>query len=213
VLNPSINVSEIQRIKHELSFNQLNVGAEPYVGITRYFEQIVIPNLNAGAVDTSTTLVGAVPPGQLPIAVALTLDNASAFNMFDNVSVDVDAAQETATVQSVTGNIIVVQLAKSHGQAGAYPIQQEGGLVIVRQYLRYLRKIAERINQFGSRAGVKKADEVEFFGGAHGRASEANGFTTLGHMQQHFRRELCMLLFGVGSVQEFGGAGANISLY
>ena len=207
----TINTSELQRIKHELGINQLDVGAEPYVGITRYFEQIVLPNLNSGALTTTITEVTASPTS--PVSVGLTLASAVGFNMLDHVVVDVDAARETATIQSVTFNTIVVQLSKAHGAGGAYPVEVEGGLAIVREYLGYLRKIADRIQRFGARAGVKKADEVEFFGGAHGRAAEANGFQTLEQMQQHFRQELCMLLFGVGNIAAFGGSGSRIAQY
>ena len=207
----NLTQGELQRIKHELSINQLTVGAEPYVGITRYFEQIVLPNLYSGAVTTSATVVAASPT--VPTPVSLTVASAVGISMFDHVLVDVDVAQELATVQAVAGSLVTVQLAKAHGGGGPYPIEVESGQSLIRTYLNYLRKIADRIHRFGARAGVKKADEVEFFGGAHGRAAEANGFQTLGQMQQHFRRELCMLLFGVGSIQEFGGGGARIAQY
>jgi hypothetical protein len=213
-----LSQSDIQRAKLELGFNQLTIGAEPYLGITRFFEQIVQSFINSGVLTFSSTVVAASPT--LPTAVALTLTSPSSGTLppgtiapLDHVIVDVDAAQEFATVMSVTSNAIVVQLSKAHGAGGAYPIEQEGGEALVRIHLNYLRKIADRIQRFGARAGVKKADEVEFFGGAHGRAAEANGFQTLEQMQTHFRRELCMLLFGVGSIAQFQGSGGQIGLY
>lgn len=208
--------SELARIKFELGFNQLNIGAEPYISVTRYFEQIVLPNLNSGALTTSTTVVTAVPVGSGPAPVSITLASVAGVNLLDRLIIDVDLAQEEATVQSVTGSAVVVSLAKAHGSAGAYPVSVEGGESIVRQYLARCRKIADRIEAFGPRAGVKKADEVEFFGGSSRGGKEPSGFRTLEEMQQYFRSELCTLLFGVGSIQQLvrgNGGGARIGVY
>lgn len=210
-LPSNLTQGELQYIKYSLGFNQLQVGAEPYVSISRYFEQVAIPNLYSGAVSTSSTSVAASAPG--PVPVTLVLGDASGFAMMDHVLVDVDAAQEIATVMSVSGSTITVQLGKAHGSGGPYPIEVESGQSLVRQYLSYLRKIQDRIHRFGARAGVKKADEVEFFGGAHGRGAELSGFQTLEQMQQHFRRELCYLLFGCGTIGEFMGSGSRIAQY
>jgi len=84
---------------------------------------------------------------------------------------------------------------------------------MVRWHLARLRTIADRIDRFGSRAGVKKADEVEFFGGAGRSGKEPSGFQTLAEIQRYFRSELCMLLFGVGNIQSFGGAGNRVGVY
>ena len=207
----ALNTSELQRIKHELGFNQLNIGAEPYIGVTRYFEQIVLPNLNAGALTTSTTAI--VSTGA-PSPAVLTLANAAGFSMLDRAIIDVDDAQEEATIQAVTGSTIVVRLAKSHGDGTTpYPVSVEGGESIVRTYLRRLRVIADRIDRFGARAGVRKADEIEFFGASGRGGREKTGFDTLEQMQDYLRSELCKLLFGVGSIGQFGGAGGRVGIY
>lgn len=202
--------SELQRLKFELGFNQLNVGAEPYIGVTRYFEQIVLPNLNAGAITTSATqvLAGAGP-------TTLTVVSAVGINMFDRIIVDVDDAQEQATVQSVSGNSVVARLFKAHGNSSAlaYPVAVEGGESMVRAHLEKCRRVAALIEEFGVRAGIKKADEIEFFGGAGRSRNEPSGFRTLGDMQTYFRSELCKLVFGVGSIQQFGGGGSRIGIY
>lgn len=201
----ALNTSELQRIKAECGFNQLNVGAEPYVSVTRYFEQIVLPNLNAGALASCATSVTAQT---VPTNTALTLDDASEINVFDRVIVDVDDAQEEATVQSVGGNTINVRLMLAH--SGTYPVSVEGGESMVRLYLRRCREVAQLIEQFGPTAGIRKVDEIEFFGGGQG---QKDGFRTLADMQQHFRRELCMLIFGVGDIRNFGGGGQRIAAY
>lgn len=210
-LNPSLNTSELQRIKAELGFNQLAVGAEPYIGVTRYFEQIVVPNLQAGALASSSTTVSSTTP-PTPAAVTLTLDDPSGFNLLDHVIVDVDDAQEQATLQSLAGNTITLRLQKPH--SGTYPVAVEGGISLVRLYLERCRRVSEQIARWGPRAGVKKADEVELFGGAGGRGGrEPSGFKTLEEMQLYFRSELCTLLFGVGDITQFGGSGARIAPY
>lgn len=199
--------SELARIKAELGFNLLLVGAEPYVGVTRYFEQIVVPNLSAGAITTSSTTVAVPPAGSPPTPVTLTLASATGFAMLNTVIVDVDDAQETATVQNVSGLTITVILRQAH--SGQYPVAVEGGESVVREYLRRLRKVALQIGQWGSRAGIKKAGKVEFFGGAH----EHSGAKTLGDLQAMLRSELCSLLFGVGNIRQFGRGGASLSVY
>lgn len=205
----ALPTSQLQRLKHELGFSQLNVGAEPYVSVTRYFEQIVVPNLNAGALTSSATAVTAQPIGSGAAPVTLTLASGAGFNLLDRVIVDVDDAEEEATVQSVAGTTIALRLIKAHGTDGSYPVTVEGGESMVRQQLARCRKIAARIDAFGARAGIKKADEVEFFGDR----TMASGFRTLGEMQQYFRSELCKLVFGVGDIGSFGGAGARIGVY
>lgn len=199
--------SELQRIKHELGFNQLTVGAVPYVQITQYFEQIVQPQLQADALTTSATAVTASPT---PAAVALTLASATGFAMFARAVVDIDENQESAQVQSVAGNVITLFLSLAH--SGTYPVQLESGITLVRDYLRRLRSIAIQIETVPSRAGVRKVDEILL----ETNRNQATQLVTLLQTQKRWREELCMLLFGVGNVQEFGsggGGGARLAVY
>jgi hypothetical protein len=203
-------VSEIQAIKAELGISQLNIGAEPYVGITSYMEQIVLPNLSTGALTSSSTAVTATVPA-VATPVALTLASPTGVSVMDRLIIDVDDAQEEATVQSLAGTVATVRLAKAH--SGTYPVSVEGGESLVRRYLNRCRRVAVLIDRFGSRAGLRKVDEVEFFGGSAG--DNRSGFRTLSDMQGHFRRELCSLLFGVDGVSSFNGGsgGARVGLY
>lgn len=198
----TLNTSEITRVKHELGFNMLLVGAEPYVTVTRYFEQVAVPNLIAGVDTTSSTSVSAVTS---PTAVTLTLASGTGILAFDTVVVDVDSAQETVTVQAIVGNSLTVILSKAH--SGTYPVEVEGGVSLVRNYLAKLRRISNRIDLFGARAGIKSLDKEDlvFFGAAH----EHSGFRTLRDMQTHFRAELCRMFFGTGSIQQFLGQGGG----
>ena len=203
-----LSQADLQRVKQELGFNQLAVGAEPYIGVTRYFEQIVLPNLNAGALTTSST---AVTAASVPTQVAITVGSVVGLAMFDQVYVDVDAAMERATIQAVAGSTITVLLSKAH--AGTYPVSQEGGTALVRWYLSKLRSIADQIASSAIRAGVKKIDEIELFGGSSRAGQERNAFRSLEDMQGYYRGELCKLLFGVGDIGSFGGAGGRVGIY
>lgn len=203
--------SEIARIKAELGFNLLSVGAEPYVGVTRYFEQVAIPNLNTAAVTTSAT---AVTAASSPTVTTLTLTSATGVDMFARVVVDVDDAAEMATVRSVSGNTISVALAKAH--SGTYPVCVESGETLVRYYLAKCRDTLEKIDRSSSTAGIKSADkqDVVFFGGE----GERSRIETLGDLLTYWRSQLCKLLFGVGSIAELmagGGAGGlrSVALY
>jgi hypothetical protein len=203
-----LSQADVQRIKQELGFNQLTLGAEPYIGVTRFFEQVAIPSLNAGALTTSST---AVTAASAPTPVALTVASAVGLAMFDQVYIDVDAAMERATIQAVSGSTITVLLSKAH--TGTYPVSQEGGTALVRWYLSRLRMISDKIVSSVSRAGVKKVDEIELFGGTSKGAREMNTFQSLEQIQAYFRGELCKLLFGVGDIGQFGNAGARIGVY
>lgn len=210
-MTSSLLDSEVARIKAELGFNLLSVGAEPYVGITRYFEQVAIPNLNTAAVTTSATTVMAAGT---PTAVDLTLAAATGFAMFARITVDVDGAIEMATVRSVSGSTISVALSLPH--SGTYPVCVESGETLVRYYLAKCRDTLEKIDRAGSTAGLKSADkqDVVFFGGE----GEKNRIQTLGDLLGYWRSQLCLLLFGVGNIAELvagGGSGGlrGVALY
>ena len=114
--------SEIARIKAELGYNLLTTGALPYIGITQVFEQVIQDNVLAGASTTSTTAVSAQ---STPTPVGITLASATGFAAGVRVVLDVDDRQETATVQSMSGSVITVQLTGVH--SGTYPVTVDGG--------------------------------------------------------------------------------------
>ena len=59
----ALTSAEVRRIRYELGYNVLAVGAEPYVGVTQLFEQVIQPYLTAGASTTSSTAVVASSTG------------------------------------------------------------------------------------------------------------------------------------------------------
>lgn len=198
--------SEVRRIRAELGFNVLSAGAEPYISVHAMFEQVIQTYMQAGASTTSSTSVTAAAS---PTPVTLTLADATNFSQFDRIVVDVDDRQEIATCSAVSGSTIVVQLSKAH--SGTYPVSVEGGEAIVRHILRKidaLDKPGGMLEKSASTAGIKKADEVEFFG-ASGELQRLDAVTRL---RDRYRDELASVL-GVPNLWRSRSGGGAVELY
>jgi len=209
--------SEIELIKYELGWNTLSVGSEPYVGIAAIFNQVVQPYLLSGLITSSATVVTATTS---PTQVALTLAAVSGTNtqgtavsvhVGDRLVIDVDSAQESAIVESISGNNVTLRLSLAH--TGTYPVTVEGGESIVRSILRNCRAVAAKIEAAVGRAGIKKVDEIEFFPSTAGGGSTV--FGELSALRTYWRGELYRVLFGVGDRSLIGGGrgGGAISVY
>lgn len=203
----ALQTSEIREIKAELGYNVLAVGAEPYIGVTSMFEQVVQPYTTAGASTTSVTTVAAAAT---PTPVALTLASVTGVAAGDRIVVDVDSRQERATVQAVSGATVTVLLSLAH--TGTYPVTVEGGESLIRDSLVRLRSVAAKMGDALANAGIKRVDEVEFFEGAarNGNAT----FTALQKAREYYRDELaarigCVRLNAAGN----GGNAGAISLW
>jgi hypothetical protein len=119
--------AELDRIKAELGYNLIGVG-QPYIGVTAIFEQVIQPYLSAGAATTSASSVeGDGTPKSLTLALA------TGFSAGARVVVDVDARQETVTVQALAGTTLTALFTKTH--SGSYPVTVEGGESLVREKL------------------------------------------------------------------------------
>lgn len=193
--------SELQRIKFELGYNVLAVGAEPYVGVTQLFEQVIQPHTLSGAATTSTT---AVTAATTPTARVLTLADATGFSVGARVIVDVDDRQEAATVQALSGATITVLLSLAH--ATSYPVTVEGGESVIRELLGNCIAEGKRIVAAGDRAGIAEVDEVKFFGaGADGMDA---GTRALLRRREMWRRELADAL-GVAYLRDLRRRGGS----
>ncbi len=178
--------SEIDRIRYECGYNVLAAGAEPYIGVTAIFEQVIATYLRAGASTTSAT---AVTAADSPTPVALTLASATGFAAGARVWIDVDTRQEAATVQSISGAVITVQLSFTH--SGTYPVTVAGGEGIVREILAHLRALDTQQDKVAQVAGLKKVDEIEWHPG--GSSSESRT-KSLQRMRMYWRDQLCHAL-------------------
>lgn len=207
----ALTSSEVARIKYELGYNVLSVGAEPYIGVTALFDQVIQPYLDAGASTTSNT---AVTAATTPTPVALALADASEVAAGSVVIVDVDGRQERATVQSKSGSNVTVQLSLAH--SGTYPVTVEGPESIIRSILQRLQSIAGlgasgesgAMGELLGVAGVKRIDDIEFFGG---ETLSTSRMTQLMKQREYWRDELATAL-GVERLNGSGG-GSDCAVY
>ncbi|HEV8248209.1 MAG TPA: hypothetical protein VGP93_20680, partial [Polyangiaceae bacterium] len=119
--------SEVARCKAELGYPLIG-QANPYIGVTLLFEQVIQPYLGAGATTTSST---SVTGDGAPFAIVLSV--ATGFAAGARVVVDVDGRQEKVTVQSLSGSSLTALFTKAH--TGTYPVTVEGGESLVREKL------------------------------------------------------------------------------
>lgn len=203
--------SEVQRLRYELGFNVLSVGAEPYIGVSQLFEQVIAPYLTSGAVTTSNTPVTAA---SAPTPVTLTLASITGVASGAVVIVDVDSLQERATIRNLSGSTIDVLLQKAH--SGTYPVTVEGGESIIRAILTKLQVIAglgdqdSALDEVLAVAGVKKVDEIEFFGGG---SSAESPMQAVFRLREYWRDELASAI-GIDRLNGGdSGAGSNLSVY
>jgi hypothetical protein len=204
----SLLPSEITRLKYEMGFNVLSTGAEPYIGVAALFDQVIQPYLAAGAVTTSST---AVVAATTPTLATLTLASVSGVAEGAAVIVDVDSLQERATVRSLSGSTIGVLLSKAHGET--FPVTVEGPESIIRALLRKLQALGGLgtdglIDGALDTAGIKKVDEIEFFGGSgfESRIKQTR------EMREYWRDELAAAL-GIERLNGGGGGGSDCSVY
>lgn len=196
--------SEVARIKYELGYNLLTVGAVPYIGVAAIFEQVIQPYLGAGASTTSTTTVTAAT---VATPVTLTIASGTGFSSGARVVIDVDDRQEVVTAQLVSGASLTVMLVKAH--TGTYPVTVEGGESMAREVLGRLRTVGDKLANAATKAGIKRVDEIEFFGSSSSGMSGV--FRELTRQRDSWRDELAALL---GIQRLNGGAGgATVSLY
>jgi hypothetical protein len=204
---------ELQRLRLELGSPNLETAAEPYIGIASIFEQVIQPFLLGGAATTSSTTVVAATA---PAPATLTLASAVGFASGDVVIVDVDARQERATVQALSGSTITVLLSLPH--VGSYPVVVEGAEAIIRDILAELRALSSgnssTLRRVTARAGIKSLDrgDVEFFGGGSTLGSQGvDPVTQTLRLQNYWRDELARAL-GIQRLNATNG-GTELSVY
>ncbi len=209
--------SEIQRIRYELGYPNMNTAAEPYIGIAAFFTQVLQPYLLDGASTTSSTPVTAAAN---PTPQTLTLVSATDFHAGDVIVVDVDSRQERATISSLSGTSAAVQLSLDHGP-GSYPVVVEGGESFIREILTNLRLLTSGMNgsasdlaEFRTRVGIKAiVGDVEFFGGGQTLASQGiDPLTQLMQLREFWRDELADAI-GIERLNKKHGSGSSISVY
>lgn len=208
--------AEIQRIRYELGYPNLDTAAEPYIEIAAIFSAVIQPYLLGGAATTSSTPVTAATS---PTPQTLTLANATGFAAGDVVVVDVDARQERATISNLSGTAMTAQLSLAH--SGSYSVVVEGAESIIRDILRELRLLtggmngsAGTLSAIKARLGLKKVDDVEFFGGGGTLASQGRDpLSTLLELREYWRDELANALGIVRLNAKSSSGGSDIGVY
>lgn len=195
--------SELDRIRAELGYNLLNVGAEPYIGVQAIFSQVIQPYMREGAGTSSSSAVTESADGKAKLAT-LTLASATGVALLDKIAVDVDDLLEMATVRSISSTTITCYLKKGH--AGTYPIAVDGGLVIIRECLAALWVIEQRMADTRGHGSLKAVDEVEFY-----PTGQKSQFDNLLAQAEHWRDRLAKHL-GIPRIK-MGGSGGAVGLY
>jgi hypothetical protein len=196
--------SEIQRIRFELGYTVMGVNAEPYVEYFGTIDRVVQLYLNAGATTTSSTSVAAA---STLTQRTIVLASATGFSAGATIYVDVLPQQERAVIQSISGNSIVVYLQKAH--VGSYPVTVDGGEAIIREKLAQLYAIDEKQGSAINTAGLKRVDDIEFYGGT----IMSSQVTMLQQLRDLRRDELASAL-GVANLHKLRrGSGQCVSVY
>ena len=157
----TLSADEMARIKAEIFDNVLSIGAVPWIDVRAIYD-VIQANVSSSSVapTTSATAVSAAGPTTLTLASVTGLSSGS------RVVLDVDTSREVVTVRAVSGSTVSVVCAKTH--SGTYPVEVESALTIVRGILADLEAIDQQERITIPQAGVKRVDEIEFFGRAEG---------------------------------------------
>lgn len=194
--------SEVVRIRAEMGFHVLTVSAEPYISYVSIFDQIIQPYTQAGAKTTSAT---AVEITAAPEQKTVVLASATGFASGARVVIDVDARQETVTVQNLSSTNLTALLSKPH--AGTYPVTVEGGETILREILASIAATKTQLGLSSGEGSLKKVDEIEFY---------QSGDTTFGNLglQLSFWRDQLAAALGLESMWQAKASGASrIAVY
>ena len=193
------------RLRAELGYNVLTLGAIPYIGYTSLFDQVIQPYTEAGASTTSSTTVAAATA---PTPATLVLVSGTNFAAGQRVVIDVDDRQEVVTAQNVSGASLTALLTLAH--SGTYPVTVEGGETLIREQLTRLRAINTQITAAASTAGIKQVDVIHFYGGGSAGVSQID---VLYKQRDRARDELASLVGVQNMWRARRSGGQTLSVY
>lgn len=198
----ALSSAELLRVRAELGFNVLSNGAAPFIGVTSLFDTVIAEYMTAGAATTSST---AVTAASAPTPVSITLASATGFDSGARVWLDVDDRMESATIQSLTGAVAVVDLIKAH--TGTYAVYVDGGEAMVRDILNTIKATKAKMGTIFGTGALKKVDEIEWY------STSKTQFGMLGDQLMFWRDELASLLGAPNCWRGTRGGGSTISVY
>jgi len=153
--------AEIEATRFHLGYGNLDYGAYPYTedGFKQLFRDVVGPNLTVGAETTATQNVAA---GSVATVTPADMTGIAAQA---RLVVDVGDQEETVVVAATTVTAFTARFVRAHSVG--YPVCVASGQTRLRQLLHQAEKAwaACLSQEVGEQAGIKKVDEVEFFGG------------------------------------------------
>lgn len=194
---PLLN-SELDRIRAELGHNLLNVGAEPYIGVSAIFSQIIQVYLREGLDAVSST--SAVTPGY----VTLTLDDVTGIETMSRVAIDVDEQFEMVTVRAVSTGAKTISVITTKAHPGTYPVTVDGGLQIVRECLAALASLQTKLAEDRGHGALKTVDEIGFYD-TRGRTQFQNLMANAEYWRDRLARHL-----GCGRIKIGGGGQGSV---
>lgn len=211
--------ADVLRLKAELYYNVVGIGAEAYSSLDGYvalFDRAIQPYLiDLGS--TSSTVI-ALNAGITTLTVAsnpAVVGNAVqplAFAAGTNVVVDLGANQERTMILAISGLTLTVSLALAHG-GYTYPVVVQGGESFVRDVFAQIDTINSEMRVIAPKtAGVEAVDEVRLVPAARGRKASRDKFESLIEQRHTARRDLAGLL-GVPylyDVRRRGGGGGTM---
>ena len=195
---------ELARVKRECLDNVLDYGAVPYINVLSVY-QIIRDHVVSSSVAPTTSSTAVTSAGAAVLTLASVTDYASG----QRVVLDVDDVRETVTIRAVSGSTISVVCRYLH--SGIYPVEVESPLTIVRGLLSDLVTMEQAQRRAVQSLGLKRVDEVEWFG--------ANGERTIGAELNERRMKLRMELAeacGIGWVireRMARRAGGSVEVY
>lgn len=158
----ALTADEVTQLRFHLGFGNVGVGAYPYTpdGFQQLFEDVIGPNLASG---TETTTASAVTAAGV---ATITLASATGFAASQRVVVDVGDDVEIVVVRALSGANLSAKFALTH--AANFPVVTLSPVARLRMLIHAADKSWASQNESGiaQRAGIKRADDVEFFPGS-----------------------------------------------
>ena len=200
------STSQLERIKAELGYNVMQVGADPYIGVHQIFEVVIQTNI-AAEITTTTVMSVAITVAASPTTNVLSLVSVTGFAAGARVFIDVDTRKENVTIQALAGNDITVQLVKAHD--GEVPVSLEGPIPLALEKLCRILEVKNEMAQTFGYGALKAVDEIEFYN----TAGDITLFGSLGQQLKYWRTELASIL-GVPSLwEQRAAAGSRIAVF
>ena len=196
----SFTTSELQRIKAELGYNVLSVGADAYIQVSQLFEVVVNSYIDAEVSTTSSTAVTASGVTQATI----TLASATGFNSGARIVVDVDSRREMVTIQSLSGADATALFSNSH--TGTYPVALDGPIPIAKEALHRVETAKVELARTFGEGALRRVDEIEFYD------TGKSLFGSVGDSVMYWRDELASAL-GVPNLWRRRRGGGSLSVY